>query len=192
MGATSGLVLISGATGAGKTTTAYAIMKYLQEVQNKTIITLEDPVECYIKSFLQIPINEHNGMTYERGLKEILRHDPDVIVIGEIRDQIAAKQAIRAALTGHLVITTIHATSCLGTIHRLLDLGISLDELSQVSHGIINQRLIYHEDGKKALYDILQGDELHLALDELKYPSRQKHHMTTRDEYSGFTAAECL
>ena len=188
----SGLVVISGATGAGKTTTAYALMKHLKDDQNKTIITLEDPVECYIKSFLQIPINEQTGLTYERGLKEILRHDPDVIVIGEIRDQASAKQALRAALTGHLVITTVHATSCLGTIHRLLDLGLSLDDLIHVTHGIVHQRLIYQEDDKRALYDILQADELIATFDELKHPTRPKQHLIQADDDFEFMAAECL
>ncbi len=178
-----GLILISGATGAGKTTTAYALMKYLNEVHQKTIITLEDPVECYIKSFLQIPINEQAGMTYDKGLKEILRHDPDVIVIGEIRDESTARQAIRAALTGHLVISTVHAKSCLGTIHRLLDLGISVDDLEEVCVGIVNQRLVKYQDESKALYEILAEDELALTLDELKSPSYPLQSFTKERAY---------
>ena len=178
-----GLILISGPTGSGKTTTTYAMMQHLKQQLHKSVISLEDPVECYIKSFLQISIQEQGGMSFEAGLREVLRHDPDVIVIGEIRDEKTARYALRAALTGHLVISTVHAKSCASTIHRLVDLGLPLHDLMQVCVGIVNQKLLYEHDDKKALYDVLSHDELTIAFDELlslKHFSSQQ--MTQRYE----------
>ena len=138
----AGLLLISGPTGSGKTTTTYALIDYLKQELGKSIVTIEDPVEYQQPDIIQMQVNETMGMTYDVGIKEILRHDPDVIIIGEIRDSQTARQALRAAFTGHLVISTVHAKNVLGTINRLLDLGITLQELEQGVIGVANQRLI--------------------------------------------------
>ncbi|MGL4372619.1 MAG: competence type IV pilus ATPase ComGA [Turicibacter sp.] len=156
----SGLLVISGPTGSGKTTTAYALIDYLKNELKKSIVTIEDPVEYHEFDIVQMQVNEMAGMTYDVGIKEILRHDPDVIVIGEIRDEKTARQALRAAFTGHLVITTIHAKSIQGTVNRLTDLGLSIKELEQAIIGISNQRLIKFDDETKGLFEILYGKEL--------------------------------
>lgn len=156
----AGLILISGPTGSGKTTTAYAFIDYLKHHLGKSIVTIEDPVEYQQPDIVQMQVNESLGMTYDVGIKEILRHDPDVIVIGEIRDSHTAQQALRAAFTGHLVISTVHSKNIIGTISRLLDLGLSYQELEQALVGIINQRLIQKDDDKKALLEICFGEQL--------------------------------
>ena len=156
----AGLILISGPTGSGKTTTTYAIIDYLKHHLGKSIVTIEDPVEYQQPDIVQMQVNESLGMTYDVGIKEILRHDPDVIIIGEIRDSQTAQQALRAAFTGHLVISTVHSKNIIGTISRLLDLGLSYQELEQALVGIINQRLIQKDDDKKALLEICFGEQL--------------------------------
>jgi len=155
----AGLILISGPTGSGKTTTAYSLLQHLKDM-GKSIVTIEDPVEYQMPDIVQIQVNESMGMTYDAGIREILRHDPDVIVIGEIRDAQTAMQAIRASLTGHLVISTVHSKNVLGTIHRMLDLGIASQELEQALIGVINQRLIKGQTDYKALLEIGFGTDL--------------------------------
>lgn len=156
----AGLVLISGPTGSGKTTTTYGFIHYLKQSLGKSIITIEDPVEYQQPDIVQMQVNESLGMTYDIGIKEILRHDPDVIIIGEIRDPLTARQALRAALTGHLVISTVHAKNVIGTFHRLLDLGISLPDLEQAIIGVANQRLVEAENDYKALFEFCFGETL--------------------------------
>ena len=156
----AGLILISGPTGSGKTTTTYAFIDYLKHHLGKSIVTIEDPVEYQQPDIVQMQVNESLGMTYDVGIKEILRHDPDVIIIGEIRDNQTAHQALRAAFTGHLVISTVHAKNVMGTITRLLDLGISLQELEQALVGVVNQRLIQKEDERKAIFELCFGEQL--------------------------------
>ena len=107
----NGLFLISGPTGSGKTTTLYTL---LNSIKNKKIFTIEDPIEIYSNRFIQIGINESINLGYDEAIKQVLRHDPDIIMIGEIRDEITAKMVVRAANTGHLVISTIHAASSIG------------------------------------------------------------------------------
>ena len=138
----SGLVLFSGPVGSGKTTTIYHLLreKYAQEPLN--IITMEDPVEIKEPKFLQAEVNEKAGLSYEVLIKQSLRHHPDILVIGEIRDVETAKMVIRSALTGHLVLATIHAKSCVGVIERLLELGITLEQLRQSLIGVLSQGLI--------------------------------------------------
>ncbi|GAE91220.1 late competence protein [Gracilibacillus boraciitolerans JCM 21714] len=120
----TGLILLTGATGTGKTTTLYAIIKAFMADNKFQTITLEDPIEKPLENVLQVQINEKAGMTYDVGLKAALRHDPDIIMVGEIRDQATAKFAFRASNTGHLVLSTLHANNAKGTIHRLLEMGI--------------------------------------------------------------------
>jgi competence protein ComGA len=163
----AGLVLIGGPTGSGKTTTAYGLINHLKTKLSKSVITIEDPIEYQQPDIVQMQVNESKGMNYDVGIKEILRHDPDVIVIGEIRDANTAKQAIRAALTGHLVISTIHAKDNLGSIHRLLDLGIDVHELAQSMVALINQRLVSAGSGKKALMEICKSEALNQVMEQV-------------------------
>lgn len=152
-----GLVIFSGPTGSGKTTTLYTLLRYFK---NRKIITVEDPVEVTSDLYLQLQINEKADFDYNAAIKQILRHDPDVIMIGEIRDEIAAKAALRAANTGHLVLTSIHAPSCKLVINRLIDLGIAKHQLQVVLKQIYNQRLFKTEGGKGVLYEIWNEQEL--------------------------------
>ena len=136
----AGLCIVSGATGSGKSTTLYTLLDTIYSKYQKNIVTLEDPIEIKKDYCLQIQLNEKMGITYEDSLKQILRHDPDVIMIGEMRDSITANLAITCALTGHLVLATIHASNCLTTIRRLLNLGVLAIDLEDVLIGIISQK----------------------------------------------------
>lgn len=138
----TGLIVFSGPTGSGKTTTMYALLEAIKQNRQIQAITLEDPVEKQLKDVIQVEINERAGITYKTGLKAVLRHDPDIILLGEIRDEITAQYAIRAALTGHLVLTTIHAKDAYGTIERLLDLGIQSIDLQQTLQVIVSMQLL--------------------------------------------------
>lgn len=138
----SGIILLTGPTGSGKSTTMYSMLEELVCNRSMQAITLEEPVERHVHNVLQVEINRKAGMTYEKGLKAALRHDPDTILLGEIRDETTATFALRAALTGHLVLTTLHAKDALGTIERLLDLGITRVDLKQSLIGIASLRLI--------------------------------------------------
>ncbi|MCP3763318.1 GspE/PulE family protein [Domibacillus sp. A3M-37] len=137
-----GLILLSGPTGSGKSTTLYSMIQHCAATLNKHVITLEDPVEKQQDSFVQIQVNEKAGITYSTGLKAILRHDPDVIMVGEIRDEETARAAVKSALTGHLVLSTIHARDAAGVIERLIELGVSRHEITQTMTGITAQRLV--------------------------------------------------
>lgn len=147
----SGLFLVSGATGSGKSTTLYAMLDRLIDMGGRNIVTLEDPIEMEKEHCLQIEMNEFIGIDYVGSLRQILRHDPDVIMIGEIRDEKTAKLAITAALTGHLVLSTIHASNALLVIKRLINLGIDKDDLEDVLIGIVSQKMKYDLELKKAL-----------------------------------------
>lgn len=161
-----GLILFCGATGSGKTTTLYSLVKYCSETLGRHVISLEDPVESSQSYMLQIQVNERAGVTYASGLKAILRHSPDVIMIGEIRDEETAQIAVRAALSGHLVLSTIHAKDTVNCIYRLMDLHISIEEIRQAAVAIIAQCLIHlkDSDSRKAIYEILADDVLHDAM----------------------------
>ncbi|MCM3389935.1 Flp pilus assembly complex ATPase component TadA [Ureibacillus chungkukjangi] len=151
-----GLLLFCGATGSGKTTSLYSLINYTSESLARHVISLEDPVESNQSNLLQIQVNERAGVTYAAGLKAILRHSPDVIMIGEIRDRETAKIAIEASLTGHLVLSTIHAKDTVNCIYRLLDLNISIEEIRQAVIGIVAQCLVQVEpEERKAIYEIL-------------------------------------
>lgn len=162
-----GLVLITGPTGAGKTTLAYALLKKLREL-GLAIVCIEDPVEHYHYDYIQLEINESAGVGYDVSVKEVLRHDPDIIFIGEIRSEISAKAAIRASLTSHLVISTLHAKSALQAFYRLKELGISLIELEQVLSVVTNQRLGIGRKGKKAVLEILDRPSIEQAINAIK------------------------
>jgi type IV pilus assembly protein PilB len=136
-----GMVLVTGPTGSGKTTTLYAALSEIKNDEDK-IITIEDPVEYQIKGITQIPVNEKKGLTFARGLRSILRHDPDKVMVGEIRDHETAQIAINAALTGHLVFTTVHANNVLDVIGRFLNMGVEPYNFVSALNCILAQRLV--------------------------------------------------
>jgi type II secretory ATPase GspE/PulE/Tfp pilus assembly ATPase PilB-like protein len=136
-----GMVLVTGPTGSGKTTTLYAALSEIKNDEDK-IITIEDPVEYQIKGITQIPVNEKKGLTFARGLRSILRHDPDKVMVGEIRDQETAQIAINAALTGHLVFTTVHANNVFDVLGRFLNMGVEPYNFISALNCILAQRLV--------------------------------------------------
>ena len=135
-----GLFLFAGPTGSGKTTTMYHLAKSAAQ-ENKQVITVEDPVELYAEEFLQLQLNHKIGLDYETLVKVCLRHRPDILIVGEIRDQQTAQAVIRGALTGHTIYSTIHGLNKESIIPRLLELGVEREELRQCLQGIIYQRL---------------------------------------------------
>src|SRR5271155_3325134 len=136
-----GMVLVTGPTGSGKTTTLYAAINEIKNDEDK-IITIEDPVEYQVRGITQIPVNEKKGLTFARGLRSILRHDPDKIMVGEIRDQETAQVAIQSALTGHLVFTTVHANNVVDVIGRFLNMGVEPYNFVSALNCILAQRLV--------------------------------------------------
>ena len=136
-----GMVLVTGPTGSGKTTTLYAALSEINSPEDK-IITIEDPVEYQLKGITQIPINERKGLTFARGLRSILRHDPDKIMVGEIRDPETAQIAIQSALTGHLVFTTVHANNVVDVLGRFLNMGVEAYQFVSALNCVLAQRLV--------------------------------------------------
>lgn len=162
----SGMILISGSTNSGKSTTMYSIINYLND-NVKNITTIEDPVEYKIDGINQMQVNTKVGLEFKNGLKSILRQDPDVIVLGEMRDEESARLAIRAAITGHLVISTVHTRNAVEVVTRLMDMGIEKYLISSSLLGIISQKLIkksllYQNKklrGRELLYEVINVDE---------------------------------
>jgi len=136
-----GMLLVTGPTGSGKTTTLYAALSEVHSGEQK-IITIEDPVEYELPGVLQIPVNERKGLTFAVGLRSILRHDPDTILVGEIRDQETAEIAVQAALTGHLVFTSVHANSAYDVVSRFMHMGVDLFSFMSALNGVVAQRLV--------------------------------------------------
>ncbi|MEO8152744.1 MAG: GspE/PulE family protein [Rhizobacter sp.] len=136
-----GLLLVTGPTGSGKTTTLYAALTEINHGDEK-IVTIEDPVEYQLNGIVQIPVNEKRGLTFSRGLRSVLRHDPDKIMVGEIRDSETGQIAVQAALTGHLVFTTVHANSVFDVIGRMLHIGVDPFNLTAALNAIVAQRLV--------------------------------------------------
>jgi type IV pilus assembly protein PilB len=136
-----GMVLVTGPTGSGKTTTLYAALSEIKSPEDK-IITIEDPVEYQLRGITQIPINEKKGLTFARGLRSILRHDPDKIMVGEIRDPETAQIAIQSALTGHLVFTTVHANNVTDVLGRFLNMGVEAYQFVSALNCVLAQRLV--------------------------------------------------
>jgi type IV pilus assembly protein PilB len=136
-----GMVLVTGPTGSGKTTTLYAALSEIKSVEDK-IVTIEDPVEYQLRGITQIPINEKKGLTFARGLRSILRHDPDKIMVGEIRDPETAQIAIQSALTGHLVFTTVHANNVVDVLGRFLNMGVEPYQFVSALNCVLAQRLV--------------------------------------------------
>ncbi|HEX6923665.1 MAG TPA: competence type IV pilus ATPase ComGA [Bacillales bacterium] len=138
----NGLILITGPTGSGKTTLLYTLLNEAVERFNRQVVTFEDPIEKKSDRFVQMEVNEKADITYAQGFKSILRHDPDVIMIGEIRDSETARVAVRASLSGHLVLSTLHTKDSIGGVYRLLELGIPASYLEQTLRAVIAQRLV--------------------------------------------------
>jgi type II secretory ATPase GspE/PulE/Tfp pilus assembly ATPase PilB-like protein len=136
-----GMVLVTGPTGSGKTTTLYACLSEIQSVEDK-IVTIEDPVEYQLRGITQIPVNEKKGLTFSRGLRSILRHDPDKIMVGEIRDEDTAQIAVQSALTGHLVFTTVHANNVVDVLGRFLNMKVELYNFVSALNCVLAQRLV--------------------------------------------------
>jgi type IV pilus assembly protein PilB len=162
-----GMVLVTGPTGSGKTTTLYAAINEIKNDEDK-IITIEDPVEYQVRGITQIPVNEKKGLTFARGLRSILRHDPDKIMVGEIRDQETAQIAINSALTGHLVFTTVHANNVTDVIGRFINMGVEPYNFVSALNCIMAQRLVRvvcENCKKKVTYEpsVLKDSGLDLA-----------------------------
>lgn len=172
----NGMIITTGPTGSGKTTTLYAILKKLNDAETK-IITLEDPVEYKLEGINQSPIDHSKDYTFAKGLRAILRQDPDVVMVGEIRDLETAETAIQAALTGHLMISTIHTNSAAGAIPRFLSMGVKPFLLAPALNAVIGQRLIrrIHEDCK--VEDKIPDDKM----------KKVKEIMSTLSPASGYT-----
>ena len=157
-----GMLLVTGPTGSGKTTTLYAAITEIHTGRDK-IITIEDPVEYRLPRVLQIPVNEKKGLTFARGLRSILRHDPDKIMVGEIRDDETAQIAVQAALTGHLVFTTVHANSVFDVLGRFLHMGVDGYSFASALNGIVAQRLLRMNCSHCAAPVVPDDDTLALA-----------------------------
>lgn len=187
-----GLILFCGPTGTGKTTTLYSLLEHQLTQQSLNVMTLEDPVERRYSGILQTEINERAGLSYSTGLKSILRHDPDVIMIGEIRDSETAASAVRAALTGHLVFSTIHSSSSTGALMRLHELGIAFSDLQEATSAIVSQSLVHlicpvcgtvcsklcRQDSfrkRAALFEFLEGEELSMCITQMKQGKSTLH-----------------
>ena len=164
----NGMILTSGPTGSGKSTSMYAL---LQEIKNDTvnIVTLEDPIEYKVEGINQIQVNADVGLTFATGLRSILRQDPDIVMVGEIRDKETATLAVQAALTGHLVFSTLHTNSAAGILPRLLDMGIEPFLIASTVHTVIGQRLVRRvNDGKEAYQsDKAETEAIHQTLGKL-------------------------
>ncbi|MCE5089780.1 competence type IV pilus ATPase ComGA [Staphylococcus devriesei] len=156
-----GLILFTGPTGSGKSTLMYQMVLYAHEELNLNVISIENPVEQLIKGITQVSINKKAGIDYVNSFKAILRCDPDVILIGEIRDAEVAKCVIQASLSGHLVLSTMHSSNCKGAILRLLEMGVSVQEISQAINLISNQRLITNNKNQRQLVcEIINNNQI--------------------------------
>ncbi len=184
-----GMVLVTGPTGSGKTTTLYAALNEIKSDEDK-IITIEDPVEYQIRGITQIPVNEKKGLTFARGLRSILRHDPDKILVGEIRDQETAQIAINSALTGHLVFTTVHANNVVDVLGRFLNMGVEAYNFVSALNCILAQRLV-RTICEYCAHTVHYDDELFLVerhgsrrVARLRLPRRHRLHGVRRHRLS--------
>jgi competence protein ComGA len=176
----------------------YTLVEKCANMNMRNVITLEDPVEKKNDQFLQVQVNEKAGITYSNGLKAILRHDPDIIIVGEIRDSETAQIAVRASMTGHLVLSTLHTRDAKGAIYRLLEFGIKQNDIEQTLIGITAQRLVtlicpfcgekcsqycphYHEKRRAAVYELLYGKSLQQVLSEAKGEQVHYHYSTIKE-----------
>jgi type IV pilus assembly protein PilB len=176
------MVLVTGPTGSGKTTTLYAALSEIQSSEDK-IITIEDPVEYQLRGITQIPVNERKGLTFARGLRSILRHDPDKVMVGEIRDEETAQIAVQSALTGHLVFTTVHANNVVDVIGRFLNMKVDLYNFVSALNCVLAQRLV------RKICDFCRQEVRHTAkeLSDSGLPSE----LSDRVFYEGAGCLEC-
>lgn len=177
----SGIILLTGPTGCGKTTTMYALLEAMLQENTFQAITLEDPIERKLREVLQVEVNEKAGISYHSGLKAALRHDPDVLMIGEIRDELTAQFAFQASLTGHLVLSTLHAKDAAGTIERLMDLGINRVDIEQSLIAVAAIQLLpidRHGDTREraAIVELLDGSELEKIIKGDMYQMKNHYH----------------
>ena len=159
----NGIVLVCGPTGSGKTTTLYSMLDTLRGT-GKNIVTLEDPVEYEMNGVNQVQVNERTGLTFARGLRSILRQDPDIIMVGEIRDLESAEIAIRLAYTGHRVFASLHTGDAVGAVNRMVELGIAPHLLASCLNGVVAQRLVRRQEhnelkGRIAIQEVLVCDD---------------------------------
>lgn len=194
-----GLILMTGPTGSGKTSTLYSLINETTHALSRNVITLEDPIERENDHVLQVQVNEKAGITYHTGLKAILRHDPDIIIVGEIRDAETAQIAVRAALTGHLVLSTMHTRNAKGAIYRLREFGVDWREMEQTLIAVTAQRLVelscpfcieecppacysLNRLKRAGVFEILAGQPLSAALLEAKGEQSEYRYRTLREE----------
>jgi type II secretory ATPase GspE/PulE/Tfp pilus assembly ATPase PilB-like protein len=178
-----GMVLVTGPTGSGKTTTLYACLSEIQSIEDK-IVTIEDPVEYQLRGITQIPVNEKKGLTFARGLRSILRHDPDKIMVGEIRDEETAQIAVQSALTGHLVFTTVHANNVVDVLGRFLNMKVELYNFVSALNCVLAQRLVR----KICLHC---KEPLALSPDALREAGLDPAAVSSRTFYEGKGCLEC-
>jgi competence protein ComGA len=193
-----GLIIFTGPTGCGKTTTLYSLLNETAHLFHRNIITLEDPIEKSYDGVLQVQVNEKAGITYATGLKAILRHDPDIIMVGEIRDAETARIAVRAALTGHLVLSTMHTRDAKGAIYRLNEFGVNWLEVEQTIVAVTAQRLVeltcpicegecspfclsYGRWKRASVFELLSGRNLNSVLKEAKGEVANVKYRTLKD-----------
>lgn len=176
-----GLVLVTGPTGSGKTTTLYATLLHLQHA-GVNISTLENPVEIKLPGINQVEIQPRVGLTFMAALRSILRQDPDVLMVGEVRDGETAEAATRAALTGHLVLTSLHSESAVGALLRLIDLGVAPQMVATSVRGVVGQRLVETPKGRRAVFECLTlGEGIRQGL----YHRADIHELTIRARQDG-------
>ncbi|MBN6888852.1 competence protein ComGA [Cytobacillus horneckiae] len=193
-----GLIIFTGPTGSGKTTMLYSLLNETSHIYKRSVITLEDPIEKEMDTVLQVQVNEKAGVTYSSGLKAILRHDPDIIMVGEIRDGETAKIAVRAALTGHLVLTTMHTRDANGAIYRLAEFGVDWLEIEQTLVAVTAQRLVeltcpfcgpycsiycysYGRWKRASVFEFLSGKKLKAAMQTAQGRGIDVKHQTLKD-----------
>ncbi|RHW41073.1 type II/IV secretion system protein [Neobacillus notoginsengisoli] len=193
-----GMIILTGPTGSGKTTTLYSLLHETASKHHRSIITLEDPIEKECGTVLQVQVNEKAGVTYAAGLKAILRHDPDIIMVGEIRDAETARTAVRASLTGHLVLTTMHTRDAPGAIHRLHEFGVNWLEVEQTLLAVTAQRIVElncpycggtcspycHSSGvrkRASVFELLSGKKLQSAIRSSRGVENGSRYSTLRE-----------
>ncbi|MFC4022805.1 competence type IV pilus ATPase ComGA [Oceanobacillus longus] len=176
----AGIILFTGPTGSGKTTALYALLESILQEKSYQTITLEDPIEKNMEHILQVQVNEKAGITYQTGLKAALRHDPDIIMVGEIRDKYTARFAFEASLTGHLVLSTLHAKNAAGTIHRLIDMGIEESDLKQSLIAVAALELLPLQMNdvtrRAAILELLDGEILKSVVEGKEHTKPEMFH----------------
>ncbi len=156
----NGLFIFTGPTGSGKTTVMYSILDEIVKKTSKKVITIENPIEIINENFVQVQINEERNLDYSKTLRAVLRQDPDIIMIGEIRDEETARNVFRATLTGHTVISTMHTKNVYGVIERFLDFGFLKSEIKSIIIGLSNQRLILKDDEIKCVFEYALNNQI--------------------------------